>query len=146
MYEQLLVATDGSPGTDAVLDHAFAIAEPYDAVVTALYVVDTRVVRAASDDDVDEVRSSLEADGEAALDTAVERAGNAGVTIETALREGNPEREILAVADELDVDLVVMGSHGKSPREKVQGLGSVSEGVVTAAERPVLVTRLPTEE
>jgi nucleotide-binding universal stress UspA family protein len=64
------------------------------------------------------------------------------LTVETLIREGNPEREIRGVADDIEADLVVMGSHGKSPREKVEGLGSVSEAVVTKSERPVLVSRL----
>lgn len=145
MYERILVATDGSPGTDAVLDHAMGIADPYDATVTALYVVDSRVVRSAGDRDPETVRAELEANGDDALDEAVERGEDLGVDIEIECREGNPQREILAYADEIDADLLVLGSHGKSPREKVAGLGSVSESVVTNAERPVLVTRL-TEE
>lgn len=143
MYERILVATDGSPGTEAVLDHAKAIAEPYDATVTALYVVDIRVIQSASDRDSDEVRAELETDGEAALESAVDRLETDSVTVETTLRDGNPERKILSVADEIDADLLVLGSHGKSPKEKVAGLGSVSESVVTNAERPVMVTRLP---
>ncbi|MGM0398330.1 MAG: universal stress protein [Halobacteriota archaeon] len=143
MYERILVATDGSQGTEAVLDHAIAIADPYDARVTTLYVVDTRVVRSASDSDPDEVRAELESAGDSALESARERLETAGVSNETIKRDGNPEREILAVADEIHADVLVLGSHGKSPREKVAGLGSVSESVVTNAERPVMVTRLP---
>ncbi|UWG47768.1 Nucleotide-binding protein, UspA family [Halanaeroarchaeum sp. HSR-CO] len=145
MYERILVATDGSQGTEAVLDHAIAIADPYDARVTTLYVVDTRVVRSANDSDPDEVRAELESAGDSALESATERLENAGVSNETMKRDGNPEREIRTVADEIDADLLVLGSHGKSPREKVAGLGSVSESVVTNAERPVMVTRLPEE-
>ncbi|MFW6002876.1 MAG: universal stress protein [Halanaeroarchaeum sp.] len=142
MYDRILVATDGSHGTEAVLDHAIAIADPYDATVTTLYVVDTRVVRSATDRDPDEIRAELERAGADALESGRERLTDAGVANETMQRDGNPEREILAVADEIDADLLVLGSHGKSPREKVVGLGSVSESVVTNAERPVMVTRL----
>ena len=145
MYDRILVATDGSEGTDEVVEHAVAIGGPADATITALYVVDTRVVKSTTDRDPDDVRTELEESGEAALETAVERGESAGLTVEPTIREGNPEREIRAVADEIDADLVVMGSHGKSPREKVEGLGSVSEAVVTKSERPVLVSRLTSE-
>ncbi|AKH97745.1 universal stress protein [Halanaeroarchaeum sulfurireducens] len=145
MYERILVATDGSSGTEAILDHAIATAEPYDATVTPLYVVDSRVVRSASDRDPDDVREELESAGEDALATAADRLEDAGIDVETERRNGNPEREILSVADDIDADLVVLGSHGKSPREKVAGLGSVSESVVKNADRPVMVTRLPDE-
>lgn len=145
MYDRILVPTDGSPGTEAVLDHACAIAEPHDATVTALYVVDSRVVRSATDDDADDVRAELEADGEDALENAQSRGATVGVDVETMQREGNPEREIRTVAEDVDADLIVMGSHGKSPREKVQGLGSVSEATVENAGFPILVTRLDVE-
>ncbi|MFB6082339.1 MAG: universal stress protein [Halanaeroarchaeum sp.] len=142
MYDRILVPTDGSDGTDAVLDHAIAIAGPHDATVTALYVVDERVIRSTTDEESSEVRSNLEAAGETALGAAVDRCEAAGVAVDSVVREGTPDREILAIAADLDADLIVMGNHGKSPREKVQGLGSVSEAVVTNAERPVLVVRL----
>lgn len=142
MYDRILVPTDGSEGTEAVLDHAFAIAEPYDATVVGLYVVDARVVRSSTDHSADEVRAELEADGEDALDAVADRGDQAGVTVERRTVEGSPSREILAVADDIDADLVVLGSHGKTPREKVQGLGSVSEAVVNEVRRPVMVVAL----
>ncbi|MFB6124902.1 MAG: universal stress protein [Halanaeroarchaeum sp.] len=141
MYDTILVPTDGSDGTDAVLDHAMAIAAPHGATVTALYVVDTRVVR-SSDEDPASVRADLETAGAKALEAATARGEDAGVEVVEMLQEGTPSREIRTVADDIDADLVVMGSHGKTPREKVQGLGSVSESVVNNADRPVLVTRL----
>lgn len=141
MYDAILVPTDGTDGTEAVLDHAMAIAAPHGATVTALYVVDTRVVR-SSDDDPASVRADLEQAGTEALEAATARGEAAGVEVVELLQEGTPSREIRTVADDIDADLVVMGSHGKSPKEKVQGLGSVSESVVNNADRPVLVTRL----
>lgn len=141
MYDTILVPTDGSDGTEAVLDHAMAIAAPHGASVTALYVVDTRVVR-SSDDDPASVRADLESAGAEALEAASARGEAAGVDVTGLIQEGTPSREIRTVAEDVDADLVVMGSHGKTPREKVQGLGSVSESVVNNADRPVLVTRL----
>ncbi|MFB6070756.1 MAG: universal stress protein [Halanaeroarchaeum sp.] len=143
MYDRVLVPTDGSDGTEAVLEHATAIAEPHDAAITALYVVDARMIRSATDTDPDDVREELESAGTDALERARSVVEASGVTADTILREGTPVREILTASEEIDADLVVMGSHGKTPREKVQGLGSVSEGVVTNADRPVLVVRLP---
>jgi nucleotide-binding universal stress UspA family protein len=50
MYDDILVPTDGSDGTDQTLDHAIEIAENHDATVHAISVMDQRVYLAADDD------------------------------------------------------------------------------------------------
>ena len=40
MYSEILVPTDGSPASDAAIDHAIDLADRYDARLHALYVVD----------------------------------------------------------------------------------------------------------
>lgn len=45
MYNDVLVPTDGSQGTNAALEHGIAIASKWDATLHALYVVDTRLSR-----------------------------------------------------------------------------------------------------
>ncbi len=56
-------------------------------------------------------------------------------------RRGDPSAMIVAVADELNVDLIVMPTHGdKGIESKI--LGSVAERVVREARRPVLTIRL----
>ncbi len=61
-----------------------------------------------------------------------------GRVAEEHLREGKPAEEIIALAEELDADLVVVGSR-RAGRTKRLIAGSVSEGVVHRASRPVLV-------
>ena len=66
-----------------------------------------------------------------------------GVAIETRVRRGDVWREIMAEAEELPADLVVMGTHGRSGFEHLL-LGSVTEKVVRRATCPVLtVGNLP---
>jgi nucleotide-binding universal stress UspA family protein len=142
MYDRILVPTDGSSGTAKTLDHACAIASDNDATLHALYVVDRRLFLAAEDDTKDDVRASLEDEGEAALDAAAERAREAGVEVETERREGIPHKVIVEYADEIDVDLVAMGTHGRTGRDRLAALGSVTERVVETAERPVLVVNI----
>ncbi len=60
--------------------------------------------------------------------------------VKTLVRYGNPVKEILRVAEEEDVSLIVVGSHGRSNFEEVL-LGSVSEELVRRAKAPVLVVR-----
>ena len=70
-----------------------------------------------------------------ALDKAVAALGGRGVPVDGILRDG-------AAADEIDADLIVIGSHGRRGIAKAL-LGSVAESVVRHAHRPVVTIRAP---
>jgi nucleotide-binding universal stress UspA family protein len=139
MYDRMLVPTDGSKGTEQVLDHAIPIARDNDAVVHGLYVVDQRRYRAAEGDTKDEVRKSLELEADRSLEDLRTRVEDAGLVAETERRNGVPHREIGDYVDESGIDLVVMGTHGRTGRDRVQHLGSVTQRVVERVSAPVLV-------
>ena len=141
MYESLLVPTDGSETVDRTLPHAVRLASDHDATIHALYVVDQRIVRANSGDLREEVTADLESQGRAAVETVADRAEEAGVAVETAVRHGTPDKEIVAYADEASVDVILIGPTGKTPREKVQGLGSVSDRVASDASTSVFLVK-----
>lgn len=141
MYDDILVPTDGSDTVDETVTHALPIATDNDARVHALSVVDTRIVTAADDEQRAQLRASLERDSEAAVEAVAARATEAGLETVREIRTGTPPKAILAYAEEADIDLIVIGTHGKSPREKLTSMGSVSERVVDNADRPVFVVR-----
>jgi nucleotide-binding universal stress UspA family protein len=60
--------------------------------------------------------------------------------IETAVTEGRPSSEIAAYASAHDVDLIVLGTHGRGGLGKTF-LGSVVDHVIRVAECPVMVVR-----
>jgi nucleotide-binding universal stress UspA family protein len=66
-----------------------------------------------------------------------------GCETTTALVEGYPSLEIVNYAKAHDVDLIVMGTHGRGPIGHLL-LGSVAENVVRRAHCPVLTVRRPT--
>lgn len=136
MYDCVLVPTDGSEAAPAALDHALVAAEG--ASVHALSVVNQRLYLAATDEERDGVRASLEEESAAALDAVRERGSDRGVEVATERRDGVPHREILGYASEIGADLIVMASHGRTGRERVESLGSVTEQVVKGADVPVL--------
>jgi nucleotide-binding universal stress UspA family protein len=75
------------------------------------------------------------------LDAQVRQIESIGGTVAQAyLRTGRPEEEILGLADELDVGLIVLGSRGRSGIRRAL-MGSVSDSVVRHAHCPVLVVR-----
>lgn len=143
MYDAILLSTDGSDGTDAALEHAVTLAADYGATLHALYVVDKRLYHAAEAEEREEIVDALEEEADDAIQTVLERAEAAGVDTTTASRHGIPYRDILSYVDEEGIDLMVMGTHGRTGRERLASLGSTSERVVKRCEVPVLTVRLP---
>jgi nucleotide-binding universal stress UspA family protein len=139
MYDSILLPTDGSDGATEALEHALGAAEAYGAELHIVSVVDRRVVLAADAEEKPDVRSELSDDADSAVDELVTRAADAGASITTATPEGVPFREILTYADEESIDLLVIGTQGRTGREKRLNLGSTTERIVKKADRPVLV-------
>ncbi|RLM48772.1 universal stress protein, partial [Halorubrum sp. Atlit-28R] len=121
---------------------ATSIARDNDATLHGLYVVDRRLYVAADKANQDEVRQSLEEEGEVALDDIVVGGEEAGVEVVTTMAEGIPHKTITNYAEEEDIDLIVMGTHGRTGRDRVANLGSVTERVVESAPIPVLVVHI----
>ena len=143
MYDAILLPTDGSDGTDAALEHALTLAADYGATLHAVYVVDKRLYLAADDDEErNEVVESLESEAETALSGVREAAAEAGVEVVTESRHGVPFRDITGYAESEGIDLIVMGTHGRTGREKLANLGSTTERVVKNSEVPVLTVRI----
>lgn len=136
-YETILIPTDGSEAVDGAVDRALELAETYGATVHALYVV--RPVYTV-EEGAERVYAALEEAGEHATAEVAERAADAGIEATTAIRHGPPHREILAYADGHDVDLIAMGTHGRTGLGRYL-LGSVTEKVVRLADVPVLTVR-----
>ncbi len=142
MYDNVLVATDGSSGTTETLEHAVSIARDNDSTLHGLYVVDRRLFLAAEKDTQDDVRQSLVEEGEVALDDIAVRGEEAGLTVETEMIDGIPHKTITEYAEDTGIDLVVMGTHGRTGRDRVANLGSVTERVVEESPVPVLVVHI----
>ncbi|WP_224267956.1 universal stress protein [Haloprofundus salinisoli] len=139
MYDTILVATDGSDPSEAAVDRALDLANQYDATLHALSVVDTRVYA-----DVD-IRSEpvfdlLEAQAQETVDAVAEAGTTANVSVVTAVGHGSPASAIVDYASDHDVDVVVVGTHGRRGIRRVL-LGSVAERVVRNCPVPVLTVR-----
>lgn len=141
MYDDILIPTDGSDTIPDTLDHGMPIATNNDATVHSLYVVDSRVTTAADEDTSTDLERSLEKEGTEAVAAVEERAAAEGLETVGEVRQGTPAKTILEYVEEKGIDLIVIGTRGKSPREKVTSLGSVSERVVDNASIPVFVVR-----
>ncbi|WP_373189143.1 universal stress protein [Halolamina sp.] len=144
MYTNILVPTDGSPAATDAIEHAINLAETYGARLHALYVVDSTSF-ASIDAGSQVVVEALEKEGKQAVKEVAERADAAGVAVETHVVSGTAYRSILDYIDAENIDLVVMGTHGRRGVERFL-LGSVTERVVRSADVPVLTVREKNED
>jgi len=138
MYDQILVAVDGSDHASTAVTHAIDLADRYGATLHVLYVIETRTAYDNAIIDPDERREALRTDGEDELAEVRERADASGVAVETAIEEGAPPEEILAYLDSHDIDMVCMGERGNSEFKTVL-LGSATETVIHESEIPTVV-------
>jgi nucleotide-binding universal stress UspA family protein len=141
MYDDILVPTDGGEQMDAVIEAAVDLATERDATLHALSVIDRGVFLTLDEGLTDAVDDELTANAERAVDHVAEAARAAGIDVETAISRGRPGDEINAHADEIDADLVVMGTRGVDGHER-RMLGSVSQDVVGDSTRQTLVIPL----
>jgi nucleotide-binding universal stress UspA family protein len=134
MYHDILVPTDGSDGVEPAIKRALDLAAQYDATVHALYAVEAVP---GMDHGAEQLVDALQEEGERSTKDVAEQARERGLTAETDIRVGAPHQAILDYADEHGVDLVVMGTHGRTGLDRML-LGSVAEKVVRLAPVPVL--------
>ncbi len=142
MYRHLLLATDGSEGTAAATEHAGDVAATYDATVHVLSVVDTRnrFERPTVGIGAEALESAERERAEQAIDDAVAELPET-VPVERVVRKGVPYTTILEYAEAADVDLIVMGTHGRTGLDHYL-IGSVAEKVVRRCPVPVMTVRL----
>ncbi|ELY47551.1 universal stress protein [Natronorubrum sulfidifaciens] len=133
--ETIVVPIDGSSHADAALDEALSIAKELDATIHLLSVVDVAPVGI---DERDDIRlEQFEQYAESVLDEGVKRAEQLGVDAERTVQHGSAHRRIRTYTDDVDADLVVMGTHGRRGLDRLL-LGSVTERVLRTATTPVL--------
>ncbi|WP_132058693.1 universal stress protein [Halorussus amylolyticus] len=143
MYEHILVPTDGSEVADRAFEHALDLAETYDSELHVVYAVS---VTPAADVDMATVQRELENVGTETTESLGDRARDAGVErVTTDVVNGRPHRAILEYVEDNDIDLVVMGTRGRTGIDRYL-LGSVTEKVVRLCDAPVLTVRGGREE
>jgi len=142
LYSDVLVPTDGSPGTRGAVEHAIDHAKRYDATLHVLYVVDARI-GIARETTPETLYEELSEEGRHIIDDVITQAESADVgTIEGVIAQGDPHRAIVDYSEDNDIDLVVMGTHGRTGLDHYL-LGSVTEKVVRLSAVPVLTVPLP---
>jgi nucleotide-binding universal stress UspA family protein len=138
--KMVLVPLDFSEHSRRALDCAISLAQPFNATIHLLHVVEA-LVFPPDVEVVDSAALAAQLNEEAAksLEKWSKEASSRAV-IEEDLRAGTPYREIIDAADETKADLIIMGTQGRTGLTRLL-IGSTAERVVRHAHCPVLVVR-----
>ena len=138
MYKKILVPTDGSEFAKKAQKHALFLASVSGAEIIAVSVTENNFVNGLPlDDEVYQLNQILKERSEENL-KEFDELNKDDLKITHVIREGSPAKVILEVAGEESVDLIVMGSSGKSGFDRFI-MGSVADKVVNSAKCAVLV-------
>ncbi len=141
-YKHILLAADFSEHGEAVADRAKDLAEKYQAKLSIVHVMDNLLITDAAYGSTIPFDLDLTAELMAA---AKKRLANLAEKLNIAedcrwMETGSPKLEIIRVAEENKVDLIVVGSHGRHGFALL--LGSTANGVLHHALCDVLAVRL----
>ncbi len=135
----ILVPTDGSGHSVRAAEYAVSIAKVHKAKILAVYVIDNFVV-----DQFAKVSSSIEQDlkesGQGYINYIVGLAEKQDVAVESIVTKGQPFEQIVDLAKNQNVDLIVMGTTGRRSTDRIL-IGSVTQRVIEYSPCPVLVIK-----
>jgi nucleotide-binding universal stress UspA family protein len=146
MFKRIVVAVDASPTGDLALETAIRLAADHQSRLRIVHAVDTVSINLGVEFPVQpDVSESIVSSGQTLLEHAQKVATAAGVAAETALLRidllGKRLAEAIAEdAESWPADLIVVGTHGRRGLNRLF-LGSVAEGIVRVAGKPVLLIR-----
>lgn len=143
MYKKILLPTDGSEHAARAAEHALWIAHKSNAKLTIISVIEsTFIVGLPSADVTDEIRDMLKTEAQKHINKIQKLAEEKGynVNMELVVKEGSPATTILKYAKEEDIDLIIMGTSGKSGIDRLL-MGSVAQNIIKSSKCPVLVVQ-----
>jgi len=155
MFNNILVAVDGSEHSKRALNYALELAEKFDGKITLIHVFSSAVLITPAMDTLStpptipphaspaiaaKIAEEAKKKGEQILNEAEQVVKQRGISVDKVIREGDAVREIAGLAQEGKFDLVVVGHRGLS-KLKEFFLGAVSEGVSHKAPCPVLIVK-----
>lgn len=158
--KRILYATDLSDNSAYAFGYALNLAKKYDAEITILHVIDMMMGFSVNmvgfyfnDKELEEnmqkrvthVTEEINERLKVFVDENVaDHPESADKVASAEICQGYPADEILKKADDLDCDLIVMGTHGKGIVSQAF-LGSVAKRVLRRVRKPVFIIPLPEE-
>ena len=141
MYTNILIPTDGSDYVEPAIRYGLDLARRYDANVHALHVVDSSPLESdfdltALETDVETLPEAWYDAGDTATQQIASQASERGLGVVTEVRRGIPAREIASYITDNGIDLVCMGTRGRTGLGRLL-LGSVTTRIVRTVDRPI---------
>ena len=140
----VLVPTDFSDASESALRYGKAMALAFGASLHVVHVMEDLLAHAWAAEvyvaSMPQLRDEIEKESRQRLGTLLTDGERTELRAETALLAGNPFLEIVRYAKAHNIDLIVMGTHGRGPIAHML-LGSVAEKVVRKSPCPVLTVR-----
>lgn len=135
-FARILVGVDGSKYSMDAGQRALDLAMSYGGEVHALTVLDIPVDRSLRYGVLDEARHK----NFTALQVLAQQGESLGVPVVTELREGSPYENIVKYSEEKEIQLIVLGSYGRTALSRIL-MGSVVERVAALSFLPTLVVK-----
>jgi nucleotide-binding universal stress UspA family protein len=143
--KNILFTTDFSEGTSHALAYALEMAKKYDAKLHIFHAIHNTFMYPGlhiPHTSFDILKKEMEEAAQKSLRKVCAAAGESCKLIESSLAHGVPYEEILKFAKAHDIDMIVIGTHGRKGLDRAI-LGSTAERVVRNSHCPVLVIRMP---
>jgi nucleotide-binding universal stress UspA family protein len=148
VLQQILVPTDFSPPSQAALLYGVAMAKELKGSIHLLHVIETVAGAEPLELQIDArkpIEDAIQAKALKDLERLLSAEDRARLHAELSLEWGSPFVEIVRYAKAHAIDLIVMGTHGRSGIRHLI-IGSVAENVVRSAPCPVMTLRHPEHE
>jgi nucleotide-binding universal stress UspA family protein len=142
-YKKVLFCTDFSENADHAFDYAYGIAKRDEGLLYVLHVIPDNPHQACVDgflgpEDAEKIQRAIREDLDTNYRERYVSKLTEGVSFEIVTKSGREAEEILEFAKKKQVDLIVMGTHGRTGMEQVF-FGSIAEKVIRHSPIPVLI-------
>jgi len=139
--QKILIPTDGSDYSMRAAEYGISIAKMLDAQIMVVYVIDDVVLDQISKvTEHEDVERELKQDGQRHINYVLGLAEKESVKATSLLAKGRPFDQIVHLAKEQNMDLIVMGTYGLKGAERIL-IGSDAERVIEYSPCPVLVVK-----
>jgi len=139
MYDEILVGVDGSEPASRAAKHAVGQARCFDARLHVLHAVSPRLFDVFSSDNIEGLVDDATERGEKLVETVADEARADGIDVVTHVEQRVPHEAIIKYAEENGIDLIVLGSRGRSDKSiSDRLLGGVSSKVIHLSDKPVM--------
>ena len=142
-YKKLLFCTDFSENADYAFKFAYGVAKRDEGLLYILHVLPDNPNQAYIDgfigqEDLEKIQKNIEEDLVNNYKERYAKKIEGEIEFETVTKSGRADKEILEFAEKEKVDLIVMGTHGRTGIEHVF-FGSVAEKVLRRSPIPIFV-------